>query len=440
MHGIAHILLKSTAMERWEAFHRMGPRSALQDWFVLLGVVAMLVLLLLLAAISYRRRQKRTDQTVETFGGNAQRRGLNVRERQILLAVAQRSGLPDTPEIFHEVEAFHRGAGQLLAEWAQTRTPPEMEELKAQIARLRRKLGFQKASGGAAATARAHQSTRAIPIGGILELTDVRDRKAAPLRVEVVRNDEREMAVLLKMPRESNAGEAWLARYFAGMSAWEFRTTTLRRDGLRLVLAPSGEVRVSNRRRFPRVAVHLPALLTHLPLLRPERAADATASLDAEVSASTPTRAAQAPTFVESFVTELAGPGLRLETSLQVHVDDRVLIVLQLPEGHAGVPTRGLTVAAVGRVKHGRDIEHGQRIPDAIDHVWDGSPERDFQAVAAGPLSVAVELTGLSDEEIEELASLTQELSARTAERHDNPGQEDGNLVIPVVPGAERAE
>ncbi len=78
--------------------------------------------------------------------------------------------------------------------------------------------------------------------------------------------------MLLKMPRESNAGEAWLARYFAGMSAWEFRTATVRCDGLRLVLAPSEEVQVSNRRRFPRVAVRLPALLAHLPLLRREDA------------------------------------------------------------------------------------------------------------------------------------------------------------------------
>lgn len=95
-------------------------------------------------------------------------------------------------------------------------------------------------------------------------------------------------------------------------------------------------------------------------------------------------------------------------------------------------------MAAVGRIKHGRDLEHGERIPDAIDHVWDGSPARDFRTLAAGLLSVAVELTGLSDEEIEALVSLTHELSAHPGESRDTPLREDGNLVIPVVPGAER--
>jgi hypothetical protein len=139
-------------------------------------------------------------------------------------------------------------------------------------------------------------------------------------------------------------------------------------------------------------------------------------------------------------VTELAGPGLRIETPLQVHVDDRVLVIVPLLEGRAGPPARGLTAAAVGRVRHGRDIEHGERIPDAIDHVWDGSPPRDFQALAAHPLSVAVELTGLSDEEVEQLASLTHELSARPPERRDDPRRDEGNLVISVVPGAKRGE
>jgi hypothetical protein len=120
-----------------------------------------------------------------------------------------------------------------------------------------------------------------------------------------------------------------------------------------------------------------------------------------------------------------------------------------LAEGIGDGQTRVHTVAAVGRVKHGRDIARGVAIPDAIDRVWEGSPQRDFRAVAAQPLSVAVELTGLSDEEIEELASMTNRLVSRTRDGHDKGAaaaprvahpHDDGNLVFPAASGVERDE
>ncbi len=66
--------------------------------------------------------------------------------------------------------------------------------------------------------------------------------------------------------------------------------------------------------------------------------------------------------------------------------------------------------SSTGSESRTRSTRYGTGPPSEISRRW--PPQ---------PLSVAVELTGLSDEEIEELASLTQELSARTAERHDNP-------------------
>ena len=156
-----------------------------------------------------------------------------------------------------------------------------------------------------------------------------------------------------------------------------------------------------NRRRFERVAVHAPALLAHLPFLRTDAAGG------------------EAPVFVDSTVTELAGPGLRIETTLQVQVDDQILVVFRLTEGTDAAQAGAHTVAAVGRVKHGRDVERGVAIPDAIDRVWEGASPRDFHAVAAGPLSIAVELTGLNNEEIEELASITSRLLSRGREGRD---------------------
>jgi hypothetical protein len=404
MDGIAHIVLGLTAIERWGATRRLEPRAGPYHGFVLVGVVVMVVLLALLIAISYwRHRQSKSQaQKPETFADNSERRGLSVRERQILLAIALRSGLQHTVEVFHDRDALDRGMTQLLVECAQTRTAQEIEDLKAEIARIRLKLGFDKASAGGGGPTRQQTGSGEVPVGARLELTGRSAGRAVTLQAEVLRNDGIEMAVALPAPLDSHVGDSWLARYYAGMSAWEFRTSTVSCAGKTLVLCHSGEVHFINRRRFERVAVHTPVLLAHLPFLRTDAAGG------------------EAPVFVASTLTELAGPGLRIETTLQMQVDDQILVVFRLPEGTDAPPAGTRAVTAVGRVKHGRDVERGVAIPDAIDRVWEGSSTRDFHALAAGPLWIAVELTGLSNEEIEELVAVTSRLLSRGQEGRDN--------------------
>jgi hypothetical protein len=424
MYSVTDIVLGLPAMERWSAMRRMETHSAPQQWFVLLGIATMLVLLVLLIAISYRRHQQAKEQKKpETFADNALRRGLVARERQILLAIAVRSGLRRTQDVFHEADAFARGAAQLLEEYAQTRTPQENDDLKAEVSRLQQKLGFQKSSAGRwGAVARRRPSSREIPVGKSIELTGRGEGEAVVIRAEVLRNDEIDLAVALPTPLESKAGDSWLARYYSGMAAWEFRTSTVSCDGKRLILSHSEQIHFVNRRRFPRVAVHAPALLAHFPLTQSDWGADEPASQGAEVhgAADIDPMAGYVPAFVESTVTEFAGPGLRIETPLQVQVDDRVVVVFRLAAGIDGAKTRQHVVAAVGRVRHGRDIERGVGIPDAIDRVYEGALKRDLRAVAAQPLSIAVELTGLGDEEIDELALITNELSSHSEDSRGN--------------------
>jgi len=430
MYSIGHMILASTATERWAAVRRMSPRSAPQEWFVLLGVAVMLVLLVLLIAISFRRHQQSKGQKAEKFNAEALRRDLSARERQILLAIAVRSGLRRTYEIFRTVDAFNRGATQLLAECAQTRTPQENAELKEEVSRLREKLGFRAVAKGGGAVVRRHPTSRDIPLGKHIELTGRRAHEAVALGAEVLRNDEIELVVTLPAPLESKAGDSWLARYCPGLSAWEFRTSTVRCAGNRLTLSHSEQIHFVNRRRFPRVPVRAPAVIAHLPFLQSDLAAGAPTSGDAggpggaEASPTAGAARPFSPVFVEGTLTELAGPGLRIETKLPVQVDDRVLVVFRLAQNGDGTPARQRTVAAIGRVRHGRDVERGVGIPDAIDRVWEGSSERDLHARAAQPLSIAVELTGLTDEEIEEVTSLTNKLSAQAPDHRGGSATE----------------
>lgn len=111
MYELLNMVLALTARGRWAATRRLNPQTPLPSWFVPVGVAVMLVLLVVLVAISYRRRRQHQTPKPENFNDHALRRGLSARERQILLAIAMRSGLPHTYEIFHEPEGRGRCPG-----------------------------------------------------------------------------------------------------------------------------------------------------------------------------------------------------------------------------------------------------------------------------------------------------------------------------------------
>ncbi|MCL5283065.1 MAG: hypothetical protein M1376_24550 [Planctomycetes bacterium] len=343
---------------------------------MMIGVAVLLALLVALVAISVRRRLQAKRQKADELDVAILRHGLTARERQILLAIAVRSGLRHTPDIFQQVDAFDRGAVQLLAECAQTRTPQEITALKAEVAVVRQKLGAQPVATGRGAVAPGRPSSREIPVGVPLELTGRRGDQAVTLRVEVLRNDAIELTVALRAPLGSKPGDSWLARYYSGLSAWEFRTSTARCDDQRLVLNHSTDIHFVNRRRYPRVSVRWPARVAPLPLIHNEPVAP-----HPDVSSGA---VACAPAFVEGVVTEFGGPGLRIEAPLPVQVNDRVLVVFRLGGALGDTGAGPRTVTGIGHVKHRRQV--------------------------GSALSIAIELTGLSDAEMETLVSLVREL------------------------------
>jgi len=393
MQATDHILLQLTALERWEAARRLGSGRAPLHGFTLLAVVLLVVLVVLLIWVSYSRWAQKRSRTREVFTENALRRGLGARDRQVLLAIVLRSGLRRTQDVFTAVDAFDRGAVKLLAECTRTRTPQENEHLRVEIGRLREKLGFQIASLAGSLAGLGPASSRDIVPGKAVELARTRPADGLVARGEVLRNDEIEFAVKLTSPIESRAGDLWHVRHYTGLSAWEFDTSTVHCDGVRLCLNHCDRVQSTNRRRFPRVVVHGYALIAYLPFRQahPSRAAMGTVTGAGTASwAAGGGPAGEAPVFAEGRVVELAGPGLRIETALQVHPGDRILVVFTLDRGNADVPGGWGTIASVGRVRHC----HG----------------------AGSERLIAVELTGLSDAEIDELAYITAGIASREDE------------------------
>jgi hypothetical protein len=403
MQSSEHIMLALTALERWEAARRLNTGRAYNDSFTMLAVLLLAVLVILLIWVSYSRGKQRRSQTREVFAENAMRRGLAARDRQILLAIVMRSGLRRTHDVFTAVDAFDRGALKLVSECMRSRTPEENEHLRTEIGRLREKLGFQIASPTGGIVGLGQASSRDIPVGRSVELVRSGLHDGAVVRGEVMRNDEIEFAIKLSAPTASKAGESWRARYYSGLSAWEFETSTVRCDGQRLVLNHSDTVQSTNRRRFPRVPVRGHAMIAYLPFRqgRSPRVDVSSEGVKTILGPAGSQPVSETPAFTEGRVTELAGPGVLIEASIQVHPGDRVLVVFTLdPSVAPGVPGGWGTIAAVGKVRHSRSMDAG--------------------------MSIAVELTGLSDAEVDELAYITAEISSRQDEA-------DGALAAPAV-------
>ncbi len=385
--GIEHVLWALTPVQRWSAARRLNTGPSSVTWFVLGAGALLIILVVLLVWVSYRRHLQRREQMRESFVGHLRRRGLGVRECQILLAIAMRSGLRGPHDILSDTRAFDLGARRLLAECSRARTPQDNAHLELQVNRLRERLSFRAAPVADHAGGSQRSNRRDIGLGKTVELTRRGNREGAGIRAEVVAHGETELAVELKTPVDSKAGESWRLRYCCGRSTWELETSTVRADGRRLILSQSNEIRFVGRRQAPRVTLHAPALMARFPLVRAgSTAADTTDSngLSAEM-----------PDFVEAVVTEVSGGHLRVEAPLRVQPGERILMVFkQAGRGTGGVGEVNYTVAGAGRVRQCLSGDHG--------------------------MSMVVELTDLSDVEIDKLIDITDAMSSRIDGNQDN--------------------
>ena len=152
--------LALTPLERWSAVRRVDPRPPHEYSPLLAILVLLLALVVLLWLVGRRRKSRRAAPPRESFWDEAVRR-FSSREREILAAIAARSGLRRREDIVTTVDAFDRGAARLLKEDARTRTSEELARLRADVARLRQTLTSGRGRPAEARTA-AEERTHSI--------------------------------------------------------------------------------------------------------------------------------------------------------------------------------------------------------------------------------------------------------------------------------------
>ena len=102
-----------------------------------------------------------------------------------------------------------------------------------------------------------------------------------------------------------------LARYCDGGSVWEFNTNVIRQAENQIHLKHSDSLRFINRRSFPRIPVRHPAMIASFPFDLGDRQ---------DVL----------PAFGPAQLVELAGVGLKFESTVAVPQGQRALVILRL--------------------------------------------------------------------------------------------------------------
>jgi len=396
--GVNAIVLGLTPIEKWQAARRFDVVDVMTErWFILTSFVAIITLVVLFVIVSQRGKKKELNFTNRLFFEYANSKGLSRRECEILLEITTITKLKRNESIFTMVTAFDRGAVELAEETRAQHGVETARSLNAELSVLREKLGFQKKS---PAEKSKKPSSREIPAGKKLHVTRRRSGDVDNIESTVLENNDIELTIKLTASLETKPGEQWCVRYYFGASVWEFETSVISCNDNILVLNHSDNVRFINRRRFLRVPVNKPTFIARFPFAKTLSTNDENniENSGAEQDSANGTGDTWGPPeFVPANVTELAGPGLRIETPLEVNIGDRVLVILKLSEEDkkdsssqkAGSTIPSRVVEDIGEVRHAKVIENG--------------------------FSIAVELTGLNDSNISELIRATNAALVKTS-------------------------
>ncbi len=407
--------LALTPEQRWKAASEPFSTSFIvEHWFMLISAAALITLTVLFIVVSRHRIIQERRMGNQLFVEYADKSGLSERERQFLLDIATKAGLKQSEAIFTMGSAFEQGAAVMIKESvAKKQTARQIERLRIELSFLREKLGFQKRPPDSigSSTKPKKLSSRQIPVGKKIHITRGTDHASGSIESTVIENTEIELVVKLVRPIKIIFGEVWRVHYYFGVSIWEFDTSVISCNGDILVLNHSDDLRFVNRRRFLRVPVNKSAFIAHFPFAR-THAADSRKSMKSfrmyRSSASAAGSVWAPPEFIPAVVTELAGPGLRIEAPLKVEVGDRVLVVLRLDEEEeqASAPEPQATSGVFAQTSEDDK-------PSTLKIVEDIGEVRHTKIIPNG-FSIAVELTGLSDSDVNELIRATNAASLRT--------------------------
>jgi hypothetical protein len=346
-------------MERLKAMGDFSEPTSGQVWLMVFLALALVLIAAGAVALALLRRWRRAQRQRERLAALCQEHGLGDRERYVMAAIVKAGRIRQVETVFTVSMSFERGLAALMRSPTVTgMSEQKRQEVRDLIESVRHRLGLQSPDAGAGEG--PNHPPVAPPEPSITRgdrLMVVYRGQATTFDVDVSATGPEESLVQPLAEIEARPGETWLLRYAKDGALWEFDAPVVGGESGQIRLGRLGRPRFINRRRFPRVATSKPAQVANFPFTRP----------DQEVAL---------PEMVDGELTEIAGPGLRVEAPIQVVPGDRVLLALQLGDNNV--------VEGLGKVRRS-------------------------QAGPEGGSVLVVELLGLNNEEV---ARLAQETSA----------------------------
>lgn len=374
--------LTPMALRPMERLKAMGDWAEPTSGIWLVVFLALAVALIAAGAVVFAlvRRWRMVRRQRESLAALCEEYALSDRERYVMTAIVKAARIRQVESVFTVSMSFERGLAALMRSPTVTAmSQPKRQEVGELIEVVRAKLGLQAPAAGSPGgpDAPAH-GPAAPPEPGIVagdRLMVVYRGQATTFDVDVSTSGPEEFLVQPLTEVQTRAGETWLLRCAKDGGLWEFDAPVMGTEGGQVRLGRVGRPRFINRRRFPRVPTSKPAQVASYPFSRPGM----------ELGG---------PEMVDGELTEIAGPGLRVEAPIQVLPGERVLLALQLGDNNV--------VEGMGKVRRSQPGDDGTSV-------------------------LVVELLGLNTEEV---AKLARETSA-AARAYLAPRENTGGSQIP---------
>ncbi len=321
------LTLAATALQRFNALKNLEQYNKDDREFTRYTLIVIAILLVILFAVSFRRIIRSRREDAELFTEYAEQRGLINEEIQLLVKIIRKAGLRQPASIFTMNDAFDKGCEKIKAELFRKHNREELIRIESILTSLRSKLGYQRTVSFSQGMPGASDtiSSRHLALGKALVIERKINNKKETIDATVIRNNSNELAIQLNRAIIITFGESWKVRYFFGTSIWEFDTFVISYDGNIMVLEHNDDVHFVNRRRFLRAPVRKKAYIASFPFEKIFQK-----SIESPTENNFPDVQMQPLMFIPAVVTELGGPGLRIETSLQVKHGDRILVMFEL--------------------------------------------------------------------------------------------------------------
>ncbi len=429
MAGLNFVVLALTPAAKWKAARQLKTDFEIPTYITIAAIVIVGVSIAMLVVAYFRQHSKKSckkkDKTV--FYKYAEQRGLSWREYQTLRHIASGSDLEKKESIFTLPSVFDRGVARITEECLAIEGVENSKLLRSELAVLREKLGFDiqhRTSVGVTMKSKKLSSKR-IAVGEKLYISTHKNRKSKATESFVIRNNREQFMIKLDEPSEDFRNEHCRVQYYSGPSVWEFDTTVVDCKGNVLVLEHSDDIWLINRRRFQRVPLNRPAYIALVPATEASIVSvngeqgnlkyNFTETEDGLVNISD--SSSGLPELTPAAITELGGPGLRINVSLDVKEGDKVFVAFRLDEERQGDsgPIGKDSTAPVPSIVEG------------FGTVRDARPGKNG-------LSIAVEMVGLSKSDVNRLIRATN-----TAAMIDNAGKDADSENRTTEPVGQRA-